>query len=135
EREVINQRVPDVENPSEESLSYRLNYATTLARLARPAEALRVVDGILERVRRSEHHYVLAYTLLTKASALIQLERWDEAGAALSEVAPLSSEGIGNRTAAAQAESYWVRVALGRGDLASAHQHRDKSLELAGYHT
>ena len=133
EREIINQRLLDLESLGQEPLAYAVNYATLLVRMARAAAALRALDGVLERARTSGNQFLLTQALLTRGSALIELRRWDAADAALEEAAALAAGGIGNRSARVQAESFRARLDLARGDLVAAHRHRDRALELAGY--
>lgn len=135
EREMINRRLHEFESSGEETVVYTINYATLLLRMARPAEALQALDADLEYMRSSGHRMVLAQALLSKGSAFIHLRRWDEADATLKEVAALVADGIGNRSTAAQVESFMARLAFARGDLESARRHCDSSLELAGYRT
>jgi hypothetical protein len=71
--------------------------------------------------------------LFVKGWMLVQLERWDEADAALQEaVSPATGRGANT---GALVESFLMRVDTVRGNLESAHRHRDRSLQLAGYHT
>jgi serine/threonine-protein kinase len=135
EREIINQRVRELESPGQEPFAYAINYAALLRRMARPAEALSALDGVLERLRRSGDPFILTQELLNLGATLTQLGRWDEADAALEEAASLVGNGNGNKSLAAQIEANQSRLGLARGDLQLAHRHRGRALELAGYHT
>jgi tetratricopeptide (TPR) repeat protein len=117
----------------QESVVTPRNHAAYLVRMARPVAALRALDGITERARHTGNRYVLALTLLTNASALIQLKQWDKADAALREAATLAAKG--DRSTRARIESGRAELELARGNLRSAHQHNERALEIAGYHT
>lgn len=135
EREIINQRVRELESSGEEPSPYAINYSAVLLRMAKPDAALRALDGVVERARSTGQRAILTQALLTKGAVFAQLGHWDDADAALKEAASLATAGIGNRNAAAQAEAQMARVDLGRGDLESMRRHRERSLELAGYGT
>jgi serine/threonine protein kinase len=135
EREIINQRVRELESSGEEPFPYAINYATLLVRMGKADAALHALDGVVERVRPTQNRSILTQSLLTKGSTFIQSGRWDAADAALQEAASLATAGIGNRSAAAQVESLMARLDLARGDLEAARRHGDRSLELAGYRT
>ncbi len=133
EREIINARLRELAGPDMGPISLMVNYANVLVRMQRAPTAISVLERTLERARKSGNAIVLSNTLLQKALALVQLERWHEAELALTEAASLTADGIGNRDMGAQVESAMARVDLARRDLESARRHRDRSLELAGY--
>jgi tetratricopeptide (TPR) repeat protein len=135
EREIINSRLQELSDVHQQPLYFQGNYALVLARFARPAEALEVIDGILDRARSVGHPAQLAQALYTRGSILIQLQRLDEADAVLREAASLASGGIGNSGTAALIACAQARLELARGHLEYAHQHIANSLQLAGYHS
>jgi tetratricopeptide (TPR) repeat protein len=135
EREIINRRLLEVDSPDQEPLLIPVNYAMVLARMARPVAASKALEGLLDRARSNGAPSVLAQTLLATGWTNTQLGRWDEADAALKETLSVALSGIGDRHMAAQAEAFEARLDLARGNLRSAHKHRDAALELAGYGT
>jgi serine/threonine protein kinase/tetratricopeptide (TPR) repeat protein len=135
ERQIIQQRLIELSDLEQQPLYFQGNYALVLAHVARPEEALRVLDGILDRARHVGHPAQLAQTLYARGSILVQLQRWDEADAVLREAASLASGGLGNSNLAALIEWTQARLGFARGDLQSAQAHLQKSLQLSGYHT
>jgi serine/threonine-protein kinase len=135
EREIINQKVRELESAGQEPLFYPLNYASLLLRMARPAAALQALDGALARARSAGSPALLTQALFTTGSTFIQLGRWDEAEAALQEATSLAAGGFGNSNMVAQSEALLAQMDMARGNLASARRRCDKSLELAGYRT
>ncbi|MEP7245842.1 MAG: protein kinase [Gammaproteobacteria bacterium] len=135
EREIINQRMQAFDSAGQQTATLPRNYATLLLRMARPEESLRIVADILERARRAGNSYVLAYLLFTTGSAYTELRRWDEAESALKEAASLVADGPADRSVRSQAESFFARLDLARGNLPAARRHSDLSLSLAGYGT
>jgi len=133
ESNVIIRQMRSLASAQQESVVTPRNHAAYLTRMARPAAALRALDGITERARYTGNRYVLALTLLTKASAQIQLKQWDKADAALKEAATLAADG--DRSTRARIESGRAELDLARGNLRSAHQHNERALAIAGYHT
>ncbi|MEN3353947.1 MAG: eukaryotic-like serine/threonine-protein kinase, partial [Betaproteobacteria bacterium] len=134
EREIINRDAADVEGPGEEPIPYAINYARVLLIMARPAAALKALDGMPERARSTQNRFMLANILLAVGSAHLQLHRWVEADAALKEAASVVADGTGSRHVSAQVEAELAQLDLMRGEHESADRHRDRSLELAGYH-
>jgi tetratricopeptide (TPR) repeat protein len=134
ERELIDQRAREIVSSEHELLIYPLIYSTTLLRLARTADALTALDGILERARRTGHRPLVAQALINTASAYTQAGRWDEVDALLKEAESLTG-GTGNRTMHAQVEAFRARLDMAHGDPASAQRDSALSLQLAGYQT
>src|SRR6185436_9447257 len=87
ERKIVIERTAQVRPSGHEALVYPVNYAIELQRMARPDEALRVLDGVTERARRYGNPYMVASALLANGWTFIQLGRWREADAALAEAA------------------------------------------------
>jgi tetratricopeptide (TPR) repeat protein len=135
ECEIVNQRVAEIKDSAQVPLNYTLTYAITLARMGRPVEALTLINGAIDQAQRAGNSRSLTQGLYLRGSTLIQLERWDEADIALHEAATRASGGGEYRHTEALIESYMVRSDAARGNLDSAHRHRDRSLEVAGYHT
>jgi tetratricopeptide (TPR) repeat protein len=134
EREIINSYAADLDGPGEEPIMYAFNYARVLLRMARPAAALKVLDGMPERARSTQNRFVLANVLLGIGLTHLQLQRWAEADTALKEAALLVADGAGNRYVSAQVEAALAQLDMARGEHESADRHLDRSLELAGYH-
>jgi serine/threonine-protein kinase len=116
--------------------TYRGKYASILtdlslilSRTGRASAALKEID----RVRGGGNAFVLTDALYARGIALLQLARLDEAMRALNEASSRADE-IGNRNIGALTEAALARLEVARGDLDSARRHRDRSLELAGYH-
>jgi eukaryotic-like serine/threonine-protein kinase len=130
---VINERALQAASSGRDA--FLINFATKLVRLARPDEALRDLDGVVQRARDSGNRTVLTQALLTTGTALVDLARRDEAETALNEVVSLTETGIGNKNARALAEAALARLDIVHGDLTAARQHRDSALADAGYHT
>jgi tetratricopeptide (TPR) repeat protein len=135
ERKIVSERSAEMQPRGQEAVAFAQNYAAGLLRMARPEEALHVLDGVCDRARRDGQTYVLEHVLLTSGSTFIELGRLPEADAALAEGAKLVAGGLGEKSVAAAIESARARLDLARGDLESAHRHSDRALELAGYHT
>jgi len=133
EREIIRQRVSEIESPGSEPVLYAVNYASVLQRMGRPIDALHALEGTLERARGTGNPLVLTQTLLVSGLTFIALERWTDAEIPLQEAVALASRGIGNQNMGAQAESALALLALGRGDMKSAHYHSEHALTLGGY--
>ena len=134
ERKIIDGGLRELAGPMG-PLNVKTNHAALLIRMGRAASALDTLDSTLERARKSGNSAQLTNTLFWRGSALVQLERWDEAKATLHEAAALAAAGIGNRYMGALVESAMARMELARGSLDGARGHRDRSLELAGYRT
>jgi tRNA A-37 threonylcarbamoyl transferase component Bud32/tetratricopeptide (TPR) repeat protein len=135
ERELITQRMKALESLELEPLIPRRNHALALLRMARPAEALRGLEGTIERARLVGDRYALEILLLATGSAYTDLKRWDAADAALKEADSLAAEGPGNRSIRIQSEFLRARLDLARGALLSARRHSELSLTIAGYRT
>jgi serine/threonine-protein kinase len=133
ERETINRRLLELSSVDQEPQQVWVNYATVLARMGRPTDALKQLDDVLANVRRTGNTSQLTSTQLARGAALLDLKRLDEAGQALNEASTLASQGIGNKSIAALIESSLAQLDVARGDLASARGHRARAFELAGY--
>jgi tetratricopeptide (TPR) repeat protein len=134
QRQIVKQRLADLETPGQTAFAYSVNYAKIALRMGRPQEALQAVDEETERVRRSGNALVLANWLEARGAALIQLQRWEEAEKALTEAQSFVSGGLGNKSLGAEIESWQAELDLARGNLEAARHHVDRSLQLAGYH-
>jgi tetratricopeptide (TPR) repeat protein len=107
-----------------------------LSRMARPAEALKALDKILDRVHSEGDRSAHYAAQIQRADALIQLHRLNDAQAALNEAAAAASSGVGGSPAfSAAIEALLAQLEMTRGALQSAHQHLDRALKLAGYRT
>jgi serine/threonine-protein kinase len=135
ECEFINQHLAEVGGSAQIPGNIPVNYAAALARMGRLVEALKAVDGVLDRLRSAGNSNALMRGLFTKGSILAQMEHWDEADLMLQEAVSRASSGGTNPTTDALIESSLMQLDLARGNLESAHRHRDRSLALAGYHT
>lgn len=135
EREIINQRARAIASSEHELLVYRINYAVFLTRMAKPKEAIAVLDGVLAGARRSGHRAMIAHALLANGTLFVQVRQFAEADKALQEAEGLVAGGMGDKNTAGQIESITALLELARGNLQAAHQHSQKSLELIGYYT
>jgi tetratricopeptide (TPR) repeat protein len=133
EREIINERLQAIEGQLPTRIA--TNYANVLLRMAQPEPALRALQGTVERAQQSGNPADVIVALLTTSQAYTELQRWDEAEAALSQVAPMLAGPNTSRNSRTSLEMQRARLALGRGDLPAAHLHRDQALELAGFGT
>jgi eukaryotic-like serine/threonine-protein kinase len=133
EREIINRRLAEMAGPDEEPPVIRVNYAAVLLRMRQPAAALEVLDQVLDKIRSAGNAGSLANALANKGSALLMLNRLDEAELAFREAASIAASGIGNRSLGAQVAAISGRLELARGNLDGARRYRDQALELAGY--
>jgi eukaryotic-like serine/threonine-protein kinase len=135
ESDIIMARMREIASQDDAPISMDVHYATLQSRMRRPDAVLRILEPTLERARNSGHAGVLYYVLYIRGDALVQLERWAEAEAALKEGASLAAAGFGNRNVGAYIASVLARMELARGAVQSARQHADRALELAGYRT
>jgi eukaryotic-like serine/threonine-protein kinase len=133
ESSVILQQMQARGSGQQASVIFQSNHAAYLARMARPVDALRTLDGLGERARHDGSRYMHAGILLTAARAQIVLKQWDQADASLKEAATLAAEG--DRSTRALLESHRAELDRARGDIHSAHQHAERALVIAGHHT
>jgi len=135
EREIMNRRLLELSSIDQEPQQLWVNYATVLLRVGRAQDALVQLDGVLEKVRATGNRSVLTATQYARGATLLELKRLDESAAALQEASQLASSGIGNKSIGASIESALAQLGSTRGERESAHAHRDRALQLAGYHT
>ena len=135
ECEEINRRLPETAGSAQPPLNFAVNYASTLVRMNRPAVALETIDRALNDARAAKNQHVIAYASFVKGWTLIELHRWDEAGASLRDAASLAAGSDVNRNTLALVEAFLMRLDLASGNLQAALGHRARALELAGYHT
>jgi len=112
----------------------RIGYANALGRMGQFDEALETIDVAVEEARSAGSPVALARGLLIKANMLLQLKRWEQAELVLHEV--MSSDlggGAAGQYVNTLLESYTSLLDSARQDWESAHRHRDRSLQLAGY--
>jgi len=112
----------------------RIGYANALGRMGQFDEALETIDVAVEEARSAGSPVALARGLLIKANMLLQLKRWEQAELVLHEV--MSSDlggGAAGQYVNTLVESYTSLLDSARQDWESAHRHRDRSLQLAGY--
>jgi predicted Zn-dependent protease len=133
ERETINRRLLELSSVDQEPQQVWVNYATVLLRMGRATDALRQLDDVLAKVRRTGNTSTLTAAQFGRGAALQELKRLDEAAQALNEASTLAAQGLGNKSIGALIESSLAQLDLARGDLASARGHRARAFELAGY--
>lgn len=131
EREIVDRQARELEGAQSMPVMFAVNYASSLSRMARPREALKVLEEVHDRARKSGDRFVLAQTLLGTGWAYIQVERWDDANRVLTEAASFES----NSNTRSLIQSQLAQLDLLRGDLPSAHRHIESALQLAGYRT
>lgn len=133
EREIINRQLHSIDVPGPDPYVYSINQAALWVRMERATAVLDLLNPQLDSLRKSGNHFVLSYALLHQGTALAQLGRRSEADAVFSEAAAITSEGSGNHSVGARVEAQWSLLSLAQGNVAAAHKHREKSLELGGY--
>jgi tetratricopeptide (TPR) repeat protein len=135
EREIIARRVHEVESAGREPLGYAISYATSLSRMARPLDALRVVDGVAERaiVAGDRANATLARTV--QGLSFLQLGRLDATERAMREADELAQSELPNHGLAAVSQIVLAHVAFDRGDTVRALDLRDRALAVVGYGT
>jgi hypothetical protein len=94
-----------------------------------------LLEGVIVETRKTMNRAYLQVALLRAGGALIQLQRWDEAGAALTEAEALVEDGVGDRNSHALVQATRATLDSLRGDIESADQHWQAALQLAGYRT
>ena len=135
ERTRVNEAVRKFHTPEETPFQYAFNYAAVLLRMERAPEALAVLAADLDRARHADNPGMLLQMLQFQAAAHLRLRQWDAAEALLREAQPLVAQGAGSAHVNSQVEMHHANLALGRNDLASARQHIEVALQLAGYGT
>jgi len=112
----------------------RISYAGALGRMGLFDEALKTIDVAIEEGRGAGNPFALARGLLVKANMLLQWKRWEQAGLVLHELNSGDSGGAAaGEYVATMVESYTMLLDCARQDWESAHRHRDRALQLAGY--
>jgi tetratricopeptide (TPR) repeat protein len=119
----------------EQQFWHMTNYARFFLKMARPEQALRANEGLIEGARRAGSPFALTVVLADEGWAFVQLGRWDEADRVLREAASFANSGIGNEVWAADVERIAAEGDAARGRLVSARQHIERSLAIARYHT
>jgi len=112
-----------------------INYAGLLGRMGRSEEALKSIEIAIQQARSAGNQDALLRALLVKGKILLSRERWDEADLVLNEAASHAAGDRSGHYVSTLLESYRMLLDMARGHLESAHRHRDRSLQLAGYHT
>ncbi|HEY8509123.1 MAG TPA: protein kinase [Steroidobacteraceae bacterium] len=134
ERLEINRRHRQLEPEGAGQLAYPVNHAALLVRLARPHEALQILNEVGERARRVGHGAWLMQSLLLIGWAQTDLQHWEKAEAALTEAAQLAERNPeGNRELRMRVQQRLAELNLARGDLEGARRHIETALTIAEY--
>jgi tetratricopeptide (TPR) repeat protein len=115
-------------------VSYAVNFASLLAELHRPAEAMNALADSVARARSAGNVSWTINALLMKGIAQGQLGQFAEATEALEEAASLAARNTrGNHDMLGRIAHRRADIELTRGDLAAARRHSEAALSHLGY--